>query len=151
MFTTKRWRQGTNYLISMVQPIKTNFILVLRKLLLKNLILSISNLSMTDTMKKTQIYQRNFAVSKIATLPHQLIEKSNENTYLSTDKQTNAFYIHIKLLNKKTKLTTKYRHQNKCTLLRYDSKDCDWSSVWRGFSWRFAQCWLFSHPDWFNT
>ena len=125
MFTTKRWRQGTNYLISMVQPIKTNFILVLRKLPLKNLILSISNLSMTDTMKKTQIYQRNFAVSKIATLPHQLIEKSNENTYLSTDKQTNAFYIHIKLLNKKTKLTTKYRHQNKCTLLRYDSKDCD--------------------------
>ena len=112
MFTTKRWRQGTNYLISMVQPIKTNFILVLRKLLLKNLILSISNLSMTDTMKKTQIYQINFIVSKIATLPHQLLEKSNENTYLSTDKQTNAFCTHINLLNKKTKLTTKYRHQN---------------------------------------
>lgn len=151
MFTTKRWRQGTNYLISMVQPIKTNFILVLRKLLLKNLILSISNLSMTDTMKKTQIYQINFIVSKIATLPHQLLEKSNENTYLSTDKQTNAFCTHINLLNKKTKLTTKYSHQNKYTLLRYDSKDCDWSSAWRGFSWRFAQCWRFSHPDWFNT
>ena len=109
----------------MVQPIKANFILVLRKLPLKNLILSISNLSMTDTMKKTQIYQRNFSLSKIATLPHQLLEKSNENTYLSTDKQTNPFCTHINQLNKKTKLTTKYRHQNKYTLMRYDSKDCD--------------------------
>ena len=83
---------------------KTKFILVLRKLPLKNVILTISNLSMTDTMKKTQNYQINFAELKVAILPHRLLEKSNENTYLSSYKPANAFYTQINLLHKKTKL-----------------------------------------------
>ena len=126
MFISKHCRRETNYIDfygTTNYTTKTKFIFVLRKLPLKNVILTISNLSMADTMKKTQNYQINFAESKVAILPHRLLEKSNENTYLSSYKPTNAFDTQINLLHKKIKLTTKCRHHNKYILLHYDSKD----------------------------